>query len=441
MPIDDAMRRARAMEQDAMAQSGPLVGYRVLDLGSTVAGPFCARLLADFGAEVVKVEDIGGDPVRELGEKADGKSLYAATILRNKKIIAIDLRKEEGRDLVRRLVPHFDVVVENFRPGTLEKWSLGYEDLCKLRRDLIMTRISGFGQSGPMTQRPGYGVIGEAMSGLREMIGEPDRPPSRVGLPLTDYITAVYAAFGTAMAIAHRHRTGQGQCIDAALYEAAFSFMEAAVPAYEKTGKVAKRAGSRLPNSAPNSLYPTRDGKYIHIAALADQVYRRLTKAMGKPELGTDPRFATQEPRARNVDEVDEIVTAWTSSLDLAEIEQKLEVADVPASRIFTMSDIFGSAHYASRNMLVTVPDDDLGSVTQAGIVPKLSATPGRVCWSGHRNGQDTREILRCFLDMPDADVDRLESAGVVRCDRDAGQSSGNSSSEPNSNLARKAGT
>src|SRR5581483_5334391 len=227
MPIDDAMRRARAMEQDAMAQSGPLVGYRVLDLGSTVAGPFCARLLADFGAEVVKVEDIGGDPVRELGEKADGKSLYAATILRNKKIIAIDLRKEEGRDLVRRLVPHFDVVVENFRPGTLEKWSLGYEDLCKLRRDLIMTRISGFGQSGPMTQRPGYGVIGEAMSGLREMIGEPDRPPSRVGLPLTDYITAVYAAFGTAMAIAHRHRTGQGQCIDAALYEAAFSFMEA----------------------------------------------------------------------------------------------------------------------------------------------------------------------------------------------------------------------
>lgn len=404
-------------KEKTAAAFGPLAGYRVLDLGSTVAGPFCARLLADFGAEVVKVEDVAGDPVRGLGETVDGKSLYAATILRNKTIIAIDLRKEGGRDLVRRLTPHFDVVVENFRPGTLEKWGLGYEDLCKLRPDLIMTRISGFGQSGPMTQRPGYGVIGEAMSGLREMIGEPDRPPSRVGLPLTDYITAVYAAFGTAMAIVSRERTGQGQCVDAALYEAAFSLMEASVPAYEKTGKLPRRAGSRLPNSAPNSLYPTRDGKYIHIAALADQVYRRLANAMGTPELASDPRFAEQATRARNVDHVDQIVIAWTSLLDLEEIEQRLEAADVPASRIFTMADIFASSHYSSREMLVKVPDDDLGSVTLAGVVPKLSGTPGQVRWSGHRNGQDTRQILHGYLGMSNADIDALERAGIVRCD------------------------
>ena len=396
---------------------GPLAGYRVLDLGSTVAGPFCARLLADFGAEVVKVEDIAGDPVRKLGETVDGKSLYAATILRNKKIISIDLRKREGQDLVRRLVPHFDIVVENFRPGMLEKWGLGYEDLCKIRPDLIMTRISGFGQFGPMAQRPGYGVIGEAMSGLREMIGEPDRPPSRVGLPLTDYITAVYAAFGTAMAIIARGRTGRGQCIDAALYEAAFSMMESSVPAFAKTGKLPRRAGSRLPDSAPNSLYPTRDGNYIHIAALADQVYRRLAKAMGSPELGTDPRFADQATRARNVDEVDEIVGAWTSSLDLEEIESRLEAEDVPASRIFTMRDIFEHPHYRARDMLLDVPDDDLGKVTLAGIVPKLSDTPGEVRWSGHRNGQDTREILASILGMSAEEIDGLVRAGVVACD------------------------
>jgi crotonobetainyl-CoA:carnitine CoA-transferase CaiB-like acyl-CoA transferase len=401
---------------------GPLAGYRVLDLGSTVAGPFCARLLADFGAEVVKVEDIAGDAVRQLGDTVNGKSLYAASIQRNKKIVSIDLRKREGQDLLRRLIPHFDVVVENFRPGMLEKWGLGYEDLRKLRPDLIMTRISGFGQFGPMAQRPGYGVIGEAMSGLREMIGEPDRPPSRVGLPLTDYITAVYAAFGTVMALLARAHTGVGQCVDAALYEAAFSLMEASVPAFEKTGKLPRRAGSRLPDSAPNSLYPTRDGKHIHIAALADQVYRRLATAIGRPELGSDPRFAEQATRAKNVEAIDEIVASWTSSLDLEEVEAVLEAAEVPASRIFTMRDIFGHPHYDVREMLIRVPDDDLGSVTLAGIVPKLSATPGRVRWSGHRNGQDTCAILERFLGMSGDEVAALADAKIIGFDTAAPQ-------------------
>lgn len=396
---------------------GPLAGCRVLDLGSTVAGPFCARLLADFGADVVKVEDIAGDPVRKLGETVQGKSLYAATILRNKRIVSINLRSKEGQDLVRRLVPHFDVVVENFRPGMLEKWGLGYEDLRKLRPGLVMTRISGFGQTGPMAQRPGYGVIGEAMSGLREMIGDPDRPPSRVGLPLTDYITAIYAAFGTTMAIIARDRTGAGQCVDAALYEAAFSLMEASVPAYELTGTLPRRAGPRLPNSAPNSLYATRDGRYIHIAALADQVYRRLCVAMGQPELGLDPRFSDQATRARNVDQIDAIVGAWAAEHDLEDVERLLEAQDVPASRVFTMRDIFENSHFRSREMLLEVPDDDLGSVTQPGVVPKLSGTPGAVRWSGHRNGQDTRAILSQILNLSETEIDALVGAGAVGCD------------------------
>ena len=396
---------------------GPLAGYRVLDLGSTVAGPFCARLLADFGAEVIKVEDLAGDPLRSLGETFRGKSLYATTLLRNKRIISINLRSKDGQDIVRKLVPHFDIVVENFRPGMLEKWGLGYEDLRKLRPDLIMTRISGFGQTGPMSQRPGYGVIGEAMSGLREMIGDPDRPPSRVGLPLTDYITAIYAAFGTAMAVIARESTGEGQCVDAALYEAAFSLMEASVPAFEKTGKLPRRAGARLPNSAPNSLYPTRDGKFIHIAALADQVYRRLCKAMGQPELGADPRFAEQATRARHVEEIDAIVEAWTRSHDLEQIEEILGAEDVPASRIFTMEDIFASEHYRFRKMLLDVPDEDLGSVKLPGIVPKLSRTPGQVRWSGHRNGQDSHAILREYLNLDDAEIERLLGTGVIGAD------------------------
>jgi crotonobetainyl-CoA:carnitine CoA-transferase CaiB-like acyl-CoA transferase len=402
-------------DQAANSNDGPLAGYRVLELGSTVAGPYCARLLADFGAEVVKVEDVGGDPLRSLGDSLNGKSFYASTILRNKKIISIDLRKAQGRNLVQRLVPHFDIVVENFRPGALEKWGLGYTDLLKLRPDLIMTRISGFGQTGPFKNRPGYGVIGEAVSGLREMIGDPDRPPSRVGLPLTDYITAVYAAFGTIMAILVREKTGRGQFVDATLYESAFSFLEASVPTYDKTGQIATRAGTRLPGSAPNNLYPTRDGRHIQITALADQVYRRLAAVMDRPELGTDARFAQMSNRVKNQDELDEIVATWTSRHDLFDLEQRLNEVDVPASRIFNMQDIFEHPLFEQRNMLLQIPDDDLGSIKQPGVVPKLSGTPGRVRWSGHRNGQDTRAVLHEYLAMTDADIDALLHDEVVK--------------------------
>jgi crotonobetainyl-CoA:carnitine CoA-transferase CaiB-like acyl-CoA transferase len=306
-------------------------------------------------------------------------------------------------------------VVENFRPGALEKWGLGYTDLLKLRPDLIMTRISGFGQTGPFKNRPGYGVIGEAVSGLREMIGDPDRPPSRVGLPLTDYITAVYAAFGTIMAILVREKTGRGQFVDATLYESAFSFLEASVPTYDKTGQIATRAGTRLPGSAPNNLYPTRDGRHIQITALADQVYRRLAAVMDRPELGTDARFAQMSNRVKNQDELDEIVATWTSRHDLFDLEQRLNEVDVPASRIFNMQDIFEHPLFEQRNMLLQIPDDDLGSIKQPGVVPKLSGTPGCVRWSGHRNGQDTRAVLHEYLAMTDADIDALLHDEVVK--------------------------
>jgi crotonobetainyl-CoA:carnitine CoA-transferase CaiB-like acyl-CoA transferase len=405
--------------------SGPLVGYRVLELGSTAAGPFCARLLADFGAEVVKVEAQEGDSIRELGESVRGKSLYAASICRNKRIVSLNLRTEKGRDLLRQLVPGFDIVVENFRPGTLEKWGLSHEALQQLRPGLVLTRVSGYGQTGPYSGRPGYGVIGEAMSGLRHLIGDADRPPSRVAMPLTDYITGLYAALGTVMAVLERERGGAGQCVDASLLESAFSFMEAHVPAYEKTGKVGMRAGPRLPNSAPNTLFPTRDGTHIHIAALADSVFRRLAEAMGQPELATDPRFALQSARNAREAEIEAVITQWTLAHDVADLKARLDAADVPATTIYTMADIFEDPHFQARDMLLSTPDDDLGQVTLAGIVPKLSGTPGRVRWAGHRLGQDTREVLGELLHLSAQDIDALEAQGVVACDPQRGRAVG----------------
>ena len=400
-----------------MSASGPLSNYRVLELGSTAAGPFCTRLLADFGAQVVKIEAIEGDPIRQMGESVNGKSLYAASISRNKLIASFDFRKPAARDLIRKVIPRFDIVVENFRPGTLEKWGLGYEDLRKLRPEIVMTRISGYGQTGPYKDRPGYGVIGEAMSGLRHMIGDPDRPPSRAAIPLTDYITALYAAFGTLMAVIAREKSGVGQCVDASLIESAFSFMEYHVPAYEKSGKIGVRTGPRLADSAPNTLYPTRCGNHIHIAALADPVFRRLAIAMGRPELGTDPRFAEMKARNQNQEAIDALVAEWTSAHDIEALEAVLNKGDVPASRIFTMADIFKDPHYQARNMLVPTPDDDMGSVTLAGVVPKLSATPGELRWAGHRIGQDTRGFLKEAAQLSDADIDKLVADGVIFCD------------------------
>ena len=393
---------------------GPLTGYRVLELGSTIAGPFCARLLADFGAEVIKVESPTGDPVRNMGRHADDVSLYAASILRNKRLISVDMKTIDGQNLVRELMNKVDIVIENFRPGTLERLGLEYEDLSKDNPGLIMVRISGYGQSGPYSPRPGYGVTSEAVAGVRHMVGEPNLPPARVALAVTDHLTAVYAAFGSMMALVDREKTGKGQVIDASLYEAAFSLMEPHVPAFEQLGIVPKRVGAKLPNTAPNSLYPTNDGEYVLIAANNDAIFRRLTEAMGQPELADDPRYSTQKSRSVRVDEMDEIVSAWSRERTGKEIEAVLLEAAVPTSRVYTIADIFADPHFREREQLVEMPHEKFGKLTVIGVAPKLSTTPGAVYQLGGEVGRDTRSVLADLLGLDELRIAELESRKVV---------------------------
>ena len=405
------------MEEARVAMDqGPLTGIRVLEIGSTVAGPFCGRMLADFGAEVIKVEPAEGDPVRTMGQQFEGHSLYAASIFRNKKLISIDLRRPDGHALVREIATKSDVVVENFKPGTLEGWGLGWDDLSRLNPRLVMVRISGYGQDGPYATRPGYGVICEAVSGMRHLTGDPDRAPSRVAVSLTDYITGLHAAYGAVMALMARNLTGRGQFIDAALYECAFNFMEPWVPAFEKTGHVANRTGSRLPGSNPNNLYPTGDGSFILITAMADSLFRRLAEVMEQPALASDPRFAKALARNQNADALDDIISAWTLAHPLATLEQKLTAAAVPATRIYTIADIFADPHYAARKSIVAAPDPDMGSVAMAGVVPRLSATPGSIRHAGRAIGQDTRAVLGDVLAYDADKVAALVKSGVITC-------------------------
>ena len=394
--------------------TGPLTGFRVLELGSTVAGPFCGRLLADFGAEVIKVEPPEGDPVRTMGKHVNGKSLYAATILRNKQLISLDLRQQAARDVVRRLASRCDVVVENFRPGTLEKWGIGYEQLRQDNPGLVMVRISGFGQSGPYRERPGYGFLGDAVGGMLHINGYPDRPPVRAAVPVTDMVTALYGALGATMALLSRGRTGQGQVVDAALYESAFSLMESHVPAFEKLGHVAMRAGTHLPGSTPNSLYPTADGGFIAMAASSDAVFRRLAQVMGQAELATDPRFATGLARVENEEVLDGIIAEWTSGFELGELAQLLQTQDVPGARVFTMADIFRDPHFAARGTIIHAPDKELGTVAMPAPAPRLSATPGLVRHAGGVVGEDTVQVLRTLGEFSADEITQLLQSGAA---------------------------
>ncbi len=402
----------------ANAQTGarPLDGVRVLELGTTIAGPFCGRLLCDFGAEVVKVEPPDGDPVRGAGKVHQGKSLYAASILRGKRLIAADLRKPEAQALIRRLVPKFDIVIENFRPGGMEKWGLGYADLAKLHPGLVMVRISGYGQTGPYSERPGYGVVCEAVGGLRYIIGDPDRPPARANIALTDYITGLYAAFGAMMALRHREHTGQGQFVDTALYECAFSFMEQHVPAFDKLGFVAERTGAGMTDSYVNNMFATRDGVYVHVQGSQANSFRRLCAAMGQPELANDPRFAERRARNEHGAEIDRIVGEWIGARDYTEMEQAFNAQGVTFTRVYSMADCFGDPHFAARGMLARIKDDKLGTVAVAAPVPRLSATPGRIDRSGGEIGENTREVLQEYLALSDAELDELLAAKAISC-------------------------
>jgi formyl-CoA transferase len=395
--------------------TGPLVGLRVLELAQLLAGPYSGQLLADLGADVIKVEQPGvGDPMREWGrEKADGRSLWWPIVARNKRSITLDLRVEEGQELIRRLVADTDILIENFRPGTLERWNLRYEDLAEINPRLIMVRVTGYGQDGPYSSKAGYGSIGEAMGGLRHVTGDPSTPPSRAGISIGDTLAAVFATVGALSALHARERTGRGQIVDSAIYEAVLAVMESLIPEYEVAGLIRERTGSFLPNIAPSNLYPTSDGTSYLIAANQDTVFRRLAVAMERPELADDPRYATHSARGAHQQELDELIASWSATMSAADLAALLDEHGVPAGPIFRAPEMLADPHFAAREAIITLPDANLGAISMQNVFPRLSETPGTVRWTGPELGQHTAEVLGA-LGLGAADLERLRAQGVI---------------------------
>jgi len=393
----------------------PLEGVRVLDLGTRIAAPFAATLLAEFGAEVYKVELPGsGDFLREIGPFVGDYSLWWAVDNRAKKSITLDLRHPEGRELFLRLVPHVDVIVENFRPGTLEEWGLDYPRLRSLNPQLILARVSVYGQTGPYRNRPGLDRIGIAFGGLLYLTGYPDRPPVRPGILVADYLTAVFNAFGIVLALLHRARGGSGQWIDLALYESVFRVLEYTAAAYDRLGLVRERQGNRLPNSAPLDNWETKDGQFVCIVAAGDVLFRRLAKAMGRPDLPEDPRFATLQARVAHAEEIHAIVGEWVSRHTAEEVERILVEAEVPVSRVYSIADIFADVHYRERESLITVDDPVIGPVRMQAVYPRLSETPGRVSRGAPQLGEHNDEVYGGLLQLSVAERERLRALGVI---------------------------
>ncbi len=392
-----------------------LSDLRVVEMGQLLAGPFCGQLLADFGADVIKLEPPGqGDPMREWGrEKADGRSLWWPVVARGKRSVTINLREAAGQDLARRLISEADVLVENFRPGTLERWGLDPADLMAANPRLIVVRVSGYGQTGPYASRPGYGAIGEAMGGLRAVIGEPDRPPARAGISIGDTLAATFACVGCLVALHARSTTGRGQIVDSALYEAVLGVMESLIPEYTISGYVRPRTGSVLPNVAPANAYPTSDGEHL-ISGNQDTVWRRLAEAMGRPELGDDERFATHSSRGANQAELDALIGEWTATMTSADLEALLNEHSVPNGKIFTAPDMLVDAHFAAREAVVRLAHPQLGEFAMQNVVPKLSDTPGEIRWVGPELGEHTDEVLGELLDLDDDARAKLRDAGVI---------------------------
>ncbi len=374
--------------------TGPLAGIRVLELGSLIAGPFVGKTLGDFGAEVVKIEPPGeGDPLRKWRRMRNGTSLWWHVQARNKKSLTCDLRRPEGQEIVRRLARRSQIVVENFRPGALEKWNLGWDVLSRENPKLVLVRISGYGQSGPYRSRPGFAAIAEAMAGFRYITGFPDRPPARPNLSIGDTIAALHGVIGALMALHEVSKTGKGQVVDVALYEAMFNCMESVLPEYDAQGYVRERSGSALPGIAPSNLYPCRDG-HVLIAANADSLFARLMTAIGRADLRDDPALARNDGRAAQMQRIDEAIEAWTKEKDLSQVLEIMEKAEVPAGRIYTAADIARDPHYAARGMLAQIVAGDGEPLKVPGIVPKLSATPGAIRGAAPRLGEHTEQVL-----------------------------------------------
>lgn len=392
-----------------------LQGVRVIELGTLIAGPFCARLLAEFGAEVIKIEPPGtGDPLRKWRKLHRGTSLWWYAQGRNKKSVTLDLRHPEGQEIVRRLARTADIVVENFRPGTMEKWGLGWDELSALNPRLIMVRLSGFGQSGPYRDRPGFGAIAESMGGLRYVTGYPDRPPVRVGVSIGDSIAALHGVIGALAALRHREvNGGRGQVVDVALYEAVFNLMESVLPEYDLFGFVRERSGASLPGIVPSNTYVTRDGKYVVIGANADSIFKRMMNAIGRPDLANDPSLAHNDGRVARTEEIEQAIGGWVAAHDLEHVLEVLERAEVPSGKIYDIADIARDPHYAARGMIQQFRLKDGTMLKLPGIVPKLTETPGEVRWIGPELGEHTAEVLSA-LGYDEESQRGLRQRGVI---------------------------
>jgi crotonobetainyl-CoA:carnitine CoA-transferase CaiB-like acyl-CoA transferase len=392
----------------------PLAGLRVLEMGALIAGPFCAKILAEFGADVVKIEPPGhGDPLRKWRYVKDGTSVWWHVQSRNKRSVTLDLRSPDGQAIARKLAVRADIVVENFRPGTLEAWGLGYDALAQENPGLVMVRISGYGQTGPYHERPGFGVIGEAMGGLRYVTGTPDRPPARTGISIGDTLSALYGVIGAMFALEHRRKTGAGQMVDVALYESVFSVMESLLPEFDAFGAVRERTGSILPGIAPTSAYRCSDGSYVLIAGNGDSIFRRLAHAMDRADLAGDASLAHNDGRAARQAWLDGEIEAWTLAHSPDEVLAAMEKADVPASKIYTIRDIAADAQYRAREMIREIRTADGGTLKVPGVVPKLSRTPGDFAGGGPRLGEHTDEVLR-ELGCDDAAIADLRARRIV---------------------------
>ena len=394
-------------------RQGALKDVRLIELGQLIAGPFCGQLMANMGADVIKVEPPGkGDPMRVWGRGE--YPLWWTVCARNKRCVTANLRVEAGQDLVRQLVREADILLENFRPGTMERWGLGYDELRKINPGLIMVRVSGYGQTGPYAERAGYAAVGEAMGGMRYLAGWPDRPPSRAGISIGDSLAATFACLGALAALHHRDRTGEGQVVDSSIYESVLNVMESTIPEYVISDYIRERSGSALPNVAPSNLYECKDGSFL-IAANQDTVFTRLCEAMGKPELATDERYSTHTARGDHQEELDGIIEAWTRTRTVDEVDGLMQKFGVPAGKIYRAPEMLADPHFKAREAIVDVESERFPGLKMQNIFPLLSKTPGKIRWPGpEKLGEHNAEVYGELLGLDEAALADLAEQGVI---------------------------